>query len=194
MLHLYVMVGLIPVTAIIFCANVFIGPAQLTPIPEGCNPKHWEYHRHPITRFIARYIHNSPQQVTFTVFKESCIKFNVFIGKIYIKMQFTLIRKWLNLFFLDRDGKQQQKFVLLVNEFIQGNTSTIPIFAAKLQCMHQCVPSLKCKGAEETTSTQDLLFAPIFLQFKAMNGTHNCYLQRCSLPPGPQLVVLSDST
>ncbi|XP_049875826.1 NADH dehydrogenase [ubiquinone] 1 beta subcomplex subunit 5, mitochondrial [Pectinophora gossypiella] len=62
MLHYYVMVGLIPVTAIVFYANVFIGPAQLAPIPEGYNPKHWEYHRHPITRFIARYIHNNPQQ------------------------------------------------------------------------------------------------------------------------------------
>lgn len=57
------MVGLIPVGAIIFYTNVFIGPAQLTPIPDGYEPKHWEYHRHPITRFIARYIHNNPQQV-----------------------------------------------------------------------------------------------------------------------------------
>lgn len=63
MFHYYLMVGLIPVSAIIFYTNVFIGPAQLTPIPEGYVPKHWEYHRHPITRFIARYIHNSPQQV-----------------------------------------------------------------------------------------------------------------------------------
>ncbi|CAH0725590.1 unnamed protein product, partial [Brenthis ino] len=62
MFHYYLMVGLIPVGAIIFYTNVFIGPAQLTPIPEGYEPKHWEYHRHPITRFIARYIHNSPQQ------------------------------------------------------------------------------------------------------------------------------------
>lgn len=63
MFHYYLMVGLIPVGAIIFYTNVFIGPAQLTPIPEGYEPKHWEYHRHPITRFIARYIHSSPQQV-----------------------------------------------------------------------------------------------------------------------------------
>uniref|UniRef100_A0A2A4JWP4 NADH dehydrogenase [ubiquinone] 1 beta subcomplex subunit 5, mitochondrial n=1 Tax=Heliothis virescens TaxID=7102 RepID=A0A2A4JWP4_HELVI len=62
MFHFYAMLGLIPVTAIIFYTNVFIGPAQLTPIPEGYEPKHWEYHRHPITRFIARYIHQSPQQ------------------------------------------------------------------------------------------------------------------------------------
>lgn len=65
MLHYYAMVGLIPVSAIIFYTNVFIGPAQLEPIPEGYVPKHWEYHRHPITRFISRYIHNNPQQVIF---------------------------------------------------------------------------------------------------------------------------------
>ncbi|CAG9112167.1 unnamed protein product [Plutella xylostella] len=62
MFHYYVMVGLIPISAIIFYTNVFIGPAQLTPIPEGYVPKHWEYYRNPITRFIARYIHPSPQQ------------------------------------------------------------------------------------------------------------------------------------
>ncbi|CAG9788821.1 unnamed protein product [Diatraea saccharalis] len=62
MFHYYLMVGLIPVGLIIFYTNVFIGPAQLTPIPDGYNPKYWEYHRHPITRFIARYIHTNPQQ------------------------------------------------------------------------------------------------------------------------------------
>ena len=60
--HFYVMLGVIPVTAIIFYSNVFIGPATLTEIPEGYEPKHWEYHRHPISRFISRYIHNSPQE------------------------------------------------------------------------------------------------------------------------------------
>ncbi|KAJ6641799.1 NADH dehydrogenase [ubiquinone] 1 beta subcomplex subunit 5, mitochondrial [Pseudolycoriella hygida] len=62
MFHFSVMVGLIPVTAIIFYANVFIGPATLTPIPEGYVPKHWEYYRHPISRFLSRYIYTSPQQ------------------------------------------------------------------------------------------------------------------------------------
>lgn len=45
MVHFYLMAGLIPVTAIIFCCNVFIGPAQLQPIPEDYVPKHWEYHK-----------------------------------------------------------------------------------------------------------------------------------------------------
>uniref|UniRef100_A0A0K8TTY2 NADH dehydrogenase [ubiquinone] 1 beta subcomplex subunit 5, mitochondrial n=1 Tax=Tabanus bromius TaxID=304241 RepID=A0A0K8TTY2_TABBR len=62
MLHFYVMLGVIPITAIVFYCNIFIGPATLTPIPEGYTPKHWEYHRHPISRFLARYIYPSPQE------------------------------------------------------------------------------------------------------------------------------------
>lgn len=45
LLHYFVMIGLVPVTAVVFYANVFVGPAKLTPIPEGYTPKHWEYHR-----------------------------------------------------------------------------------------------------------------------------------------------------
>lgn len=43
--HFYAMVGLIPVGLLSFYANVFIGPAELAEIPEGYEPKHWEYHR-----------------------------------------------------------------------------------------------------------------------------------------------------
>lgn len=60
--HFYVMVGLIPVLGLVLYTNIFIGPAQLTEIPEGYTPKHWEYHRHPISRWIARYISVPPQQ------------------------------------------------------------------------------------------------------------------------------------
>lgn len=45
LLHFYTLLGLIPVGAIIFYSNVYIGPATLTPIPEGYTPKHWEYHK-----------------------------------------------------------------------------------------------------------------------------------------------------
>ncbi|XP_063699253.1 NADH dehydrogenase [ubiquinone] 1 beta subcomplex subunit 5, mitochondrial [Culicoides brevitarsis] len=62
MCHYYFMVGAIPVGAIIFYTNVFIGPATLTEIPPDYEPKHWEYHRHPISRFLARYLYSSPQQ------------------------------------------------------------------------------------------------------------------------------------
>lgn len=45
MFHYYFMVGAIPVTAVIFYSNVFIGPATLAEIPEGYEPKHWEYYK-----------------------------------------------------------------------------------------------------------------------------------------------------
>lgn len=43
-LHYAVMIGLIPMGALLFYVNVFIGPAKLTKIPDGYEPKHWEYH------------------------------------------------------------------------------------------------------------------------------------------------------
>ncbi|CAL7941320.1 unnamed protein product [Xylocopa violacea] len=48
--------GAIPATLIVLYANIMIGPATLEPIPEGYNPQAWEYYKHPITRFLAKYI------------------------------------------------------------------------------------------------------------------------------------------
>ncbi|XP_026473818.1 NADH dehydrogenase [ubiquinone] 1 beta subcomplex subunit 5, mitochondrial-like [Ctenocephalides felis] len=62
LLHYYTLLGLIPVLSLVFCVNVFVGPATLTEIPEGYEPKHWEYHRHPISRFLARYVYGPHQQ------------------------------------------------------------------------------------------------------------------------------------
>lgn len=45
LLHYYVFLGLIPITAVVMYCNIFIGPAQLEEIPEGYEPKHWEYHK-----------------------------------------------------------------------------------------------------------------------------------------------------
>lgn len=45
LLHFFVMLGVIPASIVVFCTNVFVGPAKLAPIPEGYVPKHWEYHR-----------------------------------------------------------------------------------------------------------------------------------------------------
>ncbi|KAJ8890074.1 hypothetical protein PR048_009581 [Dryococelus australis] len=61
-LHFYVMVGLIPVGLILGYSSVFIGPATLAEIPENYVPKYWEYHQHPVTRFLARYCFAIPQQ------------------------------------------------------------------------------------------------------------------------------------
>jgi len=62
MLHFYVMLGVIPLGALVFAINIFIGPAKLAPIPEDYIPKHWEYYSHPISRFFARYLNTSHQQ------------------------------------------------------------------------------------------------------------------------------------
>ncbi|XP_017768960.1 PREDICTED: NADH dehydrogenase [ubiquinone] 1 beta subcomplex subunit 5, mitochondrial [Nicrophorus vespilloides] len=62
LMNFYVLLGVIPLGAITLGTNIFIGPATLTKVPEDYTPKYWEYYRHPITRFIARYILNDPQQ------------------------------------------------------------------------------------------------------------------------------------
>lgn len=45
LLHFYLLVGAIPFGLISLYANVFIGPAQLAPIPEGYVPQEHEYYR-----------------------------------------------------------------------------------------------------------------------------------------------------
>ncbi|XP_035225850.1 NADH dehydrogenase [ubiquinone] 1 beta subcomplex subunit 5, mitochondrial-like [Stegodyphus dumicola] len=60
-LHFYFMVAAIPLGLLILYCNIFIGPATLTEIPEGYEPKHWEYYKHPISRFIAKYFFDDPQ-------------------------------------------------------------------------------------------------------------------------------------
>ncbi|CAN7987542.1 unnamed protein product [Ixodes pacificus] len=61
-LHFYFLLGVIPIGTFIFLVNVFIGPPQLADIPEGYEPKYWEYYNHPIKQWIARYIGHSPQE------------------------------------------------------------------------------------------------------------------------------------
>jgi len=61
-LHFYLMLGIIPLSIVVFLANVFIGPAKLQEIPEGYTPRHWEYFSSPVTRFFARYCFWNPQE------------------------------------------------------------------------------------------------------------------------------------
>lgn len=62
LVHYYILVGAIPCFAVVFYTNVFIGPATLTETPKDYVPKHWEYFKHPITRFMSRYMYASPQE------------------------------------------------------------------------------------------------------------------------------------
>lgn len=55
-IHYQICLCSLPFLTIIFISNVIIGQATLTEIPEGYEPEHWEYFKHPISRFWAKYI------------------------------------------------------------------------------------------------------------------------------------------
>jgi len=62
-LHFYILLGVIPLSILVFFVNVFIGPATLTEIPEGYVPKQYELYPHPITRWLAHYWYEDQQEV-----------------------------------------------------------------------------------------------------------------------------------
>ena len=43
--HFYFLLGVVPLTLITTYANIFIGSATLTEIPEGYTPHYWEYYK-----------------------------------------------------------------------------------------------------------------------------------------------------
>jgi NADH dehydrogenase (ubiquinone) 1 beta subcomplex subunit 5 len=41
---------------------LFVGPATLTEIPDGYEPRYYEYHKNPIKRFLAQYFFDIPEK------------------------------------------------------------------------------------------------------------------------------------
>ncbi|XP_034236107.1 NADH dehydrogenase [ubiquinone] 1 beta subcomplex subunit 5, mitochondrial [Thrips palmi] len=83
LLHFYTFVGAIPLGLISLYANLFIGPAELAPIPEGYKPQEYEYYRHPITRFFKKYIMEGEQ--------EAYERHMHYIWEVYDKSQYAKI-------------------------------------------------------------------------------------------------------
>ena len=52
-----------PFLAVAAYNAIFIGPATLQPIPEGYEPKEWEYESRPITRWFVKNVWQSEQEI-----------------------------------------------------------------------------------------------------------------------------------
>lgn len=57
--HFFTIIGIVPVSVISAIVGIRANP-ELREIPEGYEPRHWEYYRHPITRFMAKYFFTAP--------------------------------------------------------------------------------------------------------------------------------------
>merc|ERR1711976_557463 len=60
--HFYVMLGLLPLAVLITYTNVTHKRPEIREVTEDHGPKHWEYFRHPITRWMAKWFYHSPEK------------------------------------------------------------------------------------------------------------------------------------
>lgn len=61
MLHFYLLIAAIPLSVISTIINIRANP-ELTEIPEGYEPRHWEYYKHPIARWMAKHVY-TPMEI-----------------------------------------------------------------------------------------------------------------------------------
>lgn len=54
--HFWFLLGAVPMSVIATIINIRANP-ELTEIPEGYEPRHWEYYKHPVSRFLAKYFY-----------------------------------------------------------------------------------------------------------------------------------------
>lgn len=67
LLHFYVLLGVIPCTLISLYANIFIGEAELTDIPEGYVPEEHEYYKVYILLFCFDFAAIFANSISFPI-------------------------------------------------------------------------------------------------------------------------------
>lgn len=60
-IHFYTLVTIVPLTVFTTILHIRANPV-LSEVPEGYEPRHWEYHKMPIARFMDRYILPLPEE------------------------------------------------------------------------------------------------------------------------------------
>lgn len=54
--HFYFLLGAIPTSVVVAIIGIRSNP-ELSEVPEGYEPRHWEYYKHPISRWTAKYLY-----------------------------------------------------------------------------------------------------------------------------------------